>query len=74
MSQSCSLSTPSQGEKSYFKAQFGSMLASSSETIEVMFIQPHTSATIYEQCLQVPEIAPAVINAMQIKSRLNLLI
>lgn len=50
------------------------MLADSSRTIEVMFIQPHTLATIYEQCLQVPEIAPAVINAMQTKSRLNVLI
>lgn len=50
------------------------MPANSSQTIEVMFIQPHTLATIYEQCLQAPEIDPAVINATQTKSRLNLLI
>lgn len=50
------------------------MLADSSQTTEVMFIQPHTLVTIYEQCLQFPEIAPMVINAMQTKSRLNLLI
>ena len=74
VSPSCPLSTSHKWGRSYFKAQFGSTLADSSRTIEVMFIQPHTLVTIYEQSLQVPEIAPVVINAMQTKSRLNLLI